>query len=83
MRKAPRSLKGVAETLHAAVNQRNIPGLDAMRAAAILMVVLYHWKVPVSGALGVIVFFVLSGFLITGVLIREIKKSGTISIGNF
>lgn len=70
-------------TLHSALHQRNIPGLDAMRATAIIIVVLYHWNIPVSGALGVIVFFVLSGFLITGVLIKEIKKSGNISIGNF
>jgi peptidoglycan/LPS O-acetylase OafA/YrhL len=54
-----------------------------MRATAILMVVLFHWRLPISGALGVIVFFVLSGFLITGMLIKEIKKSGTLSIGNF
>lgn len=70
-------------TLHSAAHQKNIPGLDAMRAIAIGLVILYHSRVPVSGALGVIVFFVLSGFLITGLLIKEIAKSGTISIGNF
>jgi peptidoglycan/LPS O-acetylase OafA/YrhL len=83
MNTAVRPSTEAAETLRSAVHQKNIPGLDAMRATAILMVVLFHWKYPVSGALGVIVFFVLSGFLITGVLIKELKKSGTISIGNF
>ncbi len=78
-----KSVRDTAATLHSAVRQKNIPGLDAMRAMAITLVILYHYRAPVSGALGVIVFFVLSGFLITGMLIKEIAKSGTISIGNF
>ena len=69
--------------LQASVHQKNIPGLDAMRASAILMVVLFHWGIPTSGALGVIVFFVLSGFLITGMLIKERGRTGTIAIGSF
>ena len=54
-----------------------------MRAAAIVLVIVYHFRGPVSAALGVIVFFVLSGFLITGVLIKEVARSGTLSIRNF
>ena len=54
-----------------------------MRAGAILLVVLYHYGTPVSGPLGVILFFVLSGFLITGLLAREFERTGSIRIGNF
>jgi len=78
-----RAVRDLATTLHSAVHQKNIPGLDAMRASAIILVILYHYAEPVSPAIGVIVFFVLSGFLITGLLIKEIAKSGTISIRNF
>lgn len=73
----------LAATLHSAVHRKNIPGLDAMRATAIALVLMYHFPLAVSPAIGVIVFFVLSGFLITGVLIKEIAKSGTISIRHF
>jgi peptidoglycan/LPS O-acetylase OafA/YrhL len=83
MHKASRTSSEAEAMLHTAVHQKNIPGLDAMRASAILMVVLYHWGIPVSGALGVIVFFVLSGFLITGMLIKEHGRTGTIAIGRF
>lgn len=83
MSEAPRTPNKTAEMLQASVHQKNIPGLDAMRASAILMVVLFHWGIPTSGALGVIVFFVLSGFLITGMLIKERGRTGTIAIGSF
>jgi peptidoglycan/LPS O-acetylase OafA/YrhL len=65
------------------VRQKNIPGLDAMRVSAITLVILYHMRFPVSSALGVITSFVLSGFLITFLLLKEIKRSGTISIRRF
>jgi peptidoglycan/LPS O-acetylase OafA/YrhL len=51
------------------------PGLDGLRAFAVSIVVLWHLGVPyVHGTLGVDIFFVLSGFLITNILIRDSEQ---------
>lgn len=62
-----------------------MPGLDGLRTFAVLAVILYHLNVPYisGGFLGVDVFFVLSGYLITGILIREWTKTGTIDLKRF
>lgn len=64
---------------------RYIPALDGLRAVAVLAVVLYHMVPAVlpSGLLGVTLFFVLSGYLITGILIREWRDTGTIDLPRF
>jgi peptidoglycan/LPS O-acetylase OafA/YrhL len=60
------------------------PQLDGVRAIAILPVVTYHaWVVPRGGFLGVDIFFVLSGFLITTLLVEEAQASGRISLPHF
>ena len=59
------------------------PSLDGLRAVAILMVVSYHDRALRGGFLGVDVFFVLSGFLITTILLREQHATGTIHLGRF
>ncbi len=61
------------------------PDLEGLRAVAVVLVLLYHARVPGFGGgyVGVDVFFVLSGFLITGLLLRELGRSGTISLPNF
>ncbi|HET7848567.1 MAG TPA: acyltransferase [Pseudolabrys sp.] len=61
------------------------PALDGIRALAVLQVVAFHCNVPgVSGGfLGVDIFFVLSGFLITTILAEEFAKSGTIRFRSF
>lgn len=60
------------------------PGLDGLRAVAVLLVVGYHADQTFgNGYLGVDVFFVLSGFLITTLLLREVDTAGRISIGAF
>jgi peptidoglycan/LPS O-acetylase OafA/YrhL len=62
-----------------------MPGIDAMRALAVLAVFGYHaglgW-VP-GGFLGVDVFFVISGYLITSLLLREFRGTGHLEIGRF
>ena len=65
--------------------RRYITGLDGIRAIAVIMVLAYHLKLALfkSGFLGVTVFFVLSGYLITGILISEVQEEGTIDLMNF
>ncbi|GFG73367.1 acyltransferase family protein [Mycobacterium botniense] len=61
------------------------PDIEGLRAVAILAVVLFHAKVPGAGGgyIGVDVFFVISGFLITGLLWREVNSSGTVRLPRF
>src|SRR3954466_15999561 len=61
------------------------PDIQGLRAVAILLVVGYHMGFPGlrGGFIGVDVFFVLSGYLITGILVKEIRKSGSINLGRF
>src|SRR3954463_6199008 len=62
-----------------------LPGRDGMRALAVLVVMVYHanpsW-LP-GGFLGVEVFFVISGYLITLLLIGEHERTGTVSLRGF
>ena len=61
------------------------PDIEGLRAVAILLVVIYHAGVPfVSGGyIGVDVFFVLSGYLITGLLVNELDATGRIDFARF
>ncbi len=63
----------------------HVVALDGMRAVAVVLVVLFHIRVPGfwAGYLGVDVFFVLSGFLITSLLIGEMQGSSRIALGAF
>jgi peptidoglycan/LPS O-acetylase OafA/YrhL len=74
------------------LNMQRIPSLDGLRAISISLVVLSHlikWKhvslglVGGYGALGVHIFFVLSGYLITNLLLREHERTSTISLREF
>lgn len=61
-----------------------ISSLDVFRAVAIIIVVLYHFhQVLLFGNLGVDLFFVISGFLVGGILIREYDKNQGINIPKF
>lgn len=58
--------------------------IQGMRGVAVLLVVLFHAGLPVPGGfVGVDVFFVISGFVITGLLTRELTRSGTVSFRTF
>jgi peptidoglycan/LPS O-acetylase OafA/YrhL len=59
------------------------PDVEGLRAVAITLVVLYHCGYDGGGFIGVDVFFVISGFLITGLLLREHEKRKRISIPGF
>jgi peptidoglycan/LPS O-acetylase OafA/YrhL len=65
--------------------QRYMPGLDGLRALAVLAVIAYHEQFAWApgGLLGVGVFFTLSGFLITSILISQWAKLGQIKLGDF
>jgi len=61
------------------------PDVEGLRAVAVVLVVLFHAGfAPLPGGfVGVDVFFVISGFLITGLIVDELLRTGTISISNF
>jgi peptidoglycan/LPS O-acetylase OafA/YrhL len=66
-------------------DRRFRPDVEGLRAVAILLVVLYHADLPGLGGgyVGVDVFFVISGFVITGVLLRERSAKGRTSLAHF
>ena len=59
--------------------------IEGLRAVAVVAVVLFHADVPGLGGgyVGVDVFFVISGFLITGLLMREVNSAGTVRLRRF
>lgn len=61
----------------------HFPAVDGLRGAAILSVLFYHAGFTSRGLFGVDVFFVLSGFLITLILLKEIHHAGRISFSRF
>lgn len=63
----------------------HVHALDGMRAVAVVLVLLFHLQVPgfTAGFVGVDIFFVLSGFLITTLILTEIDRTGRISLPDF
>jgi peptidoglycan/LPS O-acetylase OafA/YrhL len=73
------------EAYPARADRKYIPALDGMRAFSIALVVTSHFWVggPVPGGFGVTVFFFISGFLITRLLLAEMAETGTVNIASF
>lgn len=66
-------------------NSRYMPGLDGLRAVAVIAIIIYHLNprwLP-GGFLGVDTFFVISGYLITSLLLREYYDNQMIDLKNF
>ena len=66
------------------------PEIDGLRAIAVISVILYHFNIKINettllnaGYLGVDIFFVISGYLIGLIILKEIKSSGKFSFSSF
>ena len=81
----PRPGPGVPSSPQSRPHAGRIEGLDGIRALAIVAVLVFHLNAPwlPGGFLGVDVFFVVSGFLITTLLVREHERSGRIAFRDF
>nr|WP_254897474.1 acyltransferase [Amycolatopsis sp. Hca4] len=66
---------------------RRFPALDGVRAIAAVLVIVYHFGGPdwvrANGWIGVHLFFVLSGYLITTLALREEARNGRVSLAEF
>lgn len=75
--------RGFPAPLAAGLAKEHLPSLDGVRAIAAFLVVFFHAGLPLPGSLGVLAFFVLSGFLITWLLLREEERYGAVSLKQF
>jgi peptidoglycan/LPS O-acetylase OafA/YrhL len=67
-----------------ALSRKQIPSLDGLRAVAVLLVIFHHLGIRFAPhGRGVLTFFVLSGFLITWLLLKESDRNESISVHNF
>lgn len=83
--KGARTNSAAKEQAPARPKSRYIPALDGLRTLAVVAVVLYHLNLTWAqgGLLGVTIFFVLSGYLITRLLLNEVAKTGRIDLKSF
>ena len=57
--------------------------IQGLRALAALLVTIFHARLVPGGFIGVDIFYVISGYLITGLILREIENTGTLNLQNF
>ena len=57
--------------------------IQGLRALAALLVTIFHAKMMPGGFIGVDIFYVISGYLITGLILREIEKTGRLDLSAF
>ncbi|GGB08605.1 hypothetical protein GCM10007190_15760 [Macrococcus hajekii] len=62
-----------------------LPGLDGLRAIAVIAIIIYHLnpKFLTGGFLGVDTFFIISGYLITTLLLKEHRETGSVDLSKF
>ena len=72
------------------MNIKYRPEIDGLRAIAVISVILYHAKIVIfnykifeGGFIGVDIFFVISGYLITSIILKELVTTGTFSFKHF
>jgi peptidoglycan/LPS O-acetylase OafA/YrhL len=81
---AVRTSAALPESLREGLSRAQLPGLDGLRAISAFLVVFYHAGLAfIPGGLGVLAFFVISGFLITWLLLKEYEKYGDVSLKLF
>ena len=83
--RGPRAPSAAWRAAHEFAAPFRVAGLDGVRAIAVTLVILYHLTpgTTTGGYLGVDLFFVVSGFLITTLLLRERNETGRIRLGAF
>lgn len=79
------SPENVRPKTHGTAEKHFRPDIEGLRGIAVLLVVLFHFGLPYlrGGFIGVDIFFVLSGYLITGLIFNEIRRSGQLSFSSF
>ena len=81
---ACRPADGLPNALRTGLARKHLAGIDGLRAIAALLVVLYHAGVAgIPASTGVLAFFVLSGFLITRLILAEEARTQTVSLSRF
>ena len=60
-----------------------IPQIQGLRALAAILVTFFHARLVPGGFIGVDIFYVISGYLITGLILREIEKTGRLDLRSF
>jgi len=79
------AMRKIAPMLDAPQVNRYMPGLDGLRALAVFAVIAYHLNLTIApgGLLGVGIFFVLSGYLITDILVNQWRANGRLNLRQF
>ena len=67
------------------MNRSYVPIIDGLRALAVILVLLFHLKIPgfKGGFIGVDIFFVISGYLITSIYFPQFKKNKSFDFINY
>src|SRR5262249_39709282 len=73
----------LVDKLSQSFHAKHIPKLDGLRAISALLVMLYHFGLPIPAGLGVTCFFVISGFLITRLLLDGHERTRRVSLKDF